>query len=71
MYIYIYIYYINLTKVLHIIQIIKHMRLHHMGGINKLIIWLLWIVGGMQNVTTTGPSNVKDTSSKFVKAKNI
>jgi len=42
-----------------------------MGGVNRLIIGLLWIVGGMQNVTTTGPSSVKGTSSKFVKAKTV
>ena len=65
--IYIYIYY----KSLHIIQIIKHMWLHHVGGANRLIIGLLWMVGGMKNVTTTGPSSVKGTSSKFVKAKTV
>jgi len=52
-------------------QIIKHMRLHHIGGANRLIIGLLWIVGGMKNVTTTRPSSVKGTSSKFVKAKTV
>jgi len=46
------------------------MRLH-MGGANKLIIGLLWIAGGMQNVTTTGPSSVKGTYSKFVNAKTV
>jgi len=29
------------------------------------------MVGGMKNVTTTGPSSVKGTSSKFVKAKTV
>jgi len=58
-YIYIYIYY----KSLHIIQIIKHMWLHHIGGANRLIIGLLWMVDGMKNVTTTGPSSVKGTVS--------
>jgi len=52
-------------------QIIKHMRLHHIGGANKFIIGLLWIVGGMKNVTTIGPSSVKGTSSKFVKPKAV
>jgi len=40
---------------------------YHRGGA-KFIIGLLWIVCGMQNVTTTGHSNAKGTSSKFVKA---
>jgi len=61
---YIYIYY----KTLHIILIIKHMWLHHIGGANRLIIGLLWMVGGMKNVSTIGLSSVKGTSSKFVKA---
>jgi len=47
------------------------MWLHHIGGANMLIIGLLWMVGGMKNVTTTGPSSVKGTSSKFVKAKTV
>jgi len=47
------------------------MQLHHIGGTNKFIIGLLWVVGSMQNVTTIGPSSVKGTSSKFVKVKNI
>jgi len=47
------------------------MRLHHIGGANRLIIGLLWIVGGMKNVTTTGASSVKGTSSKCVKPKTI
>ena len=38
--------YIDLRKITYH-TIIKHMRLHHMGGINRLIIGLLWIVGGM------------------------
>jgi len=47
------------------------MRPHHMGDTNKFIIGLLWIIGGMHNVTTASLSSVKATSSKFVKAKTI
>jgi len=47
------------------------MWLHHISRANKLIIGLLWMVGGMKNVTTTGPSSVKGTFSKFVKAKTV
>jgi len=47
------------------------MRLHQISGANKLIIELLYFVGGIKNVTTTGPSSVKGTSLKFVKTKTI
>jgi len=41
-----------------------------MGGTNNFIIGLLWITGGMQNVTITDlPSSAKGTSSKFVNMK--
>ena len=42
-----------------------------MGKTNKLIIKFLWIGGGMQNVTTTISSNVKVTTSKFMKTKTV
>jgi len=33
--------------------------------------WVVVFVGGMKNVTTTSPSSVKGTSSKFVRAKTV